>query len=518
MSTPGACATTARRIATGAVLGTLGFLIIAPLWAILARALSDTAAYFDLVGSPRIHRIVSFTVEQTAISVVLALALGIPIALLGCWRVPFSRVAITITTATFVLPTMVVAAAWRALAVPNGLLAITTAHAYFNVSVIVRFVTDAHARIPKERFDVARTLGAGPFGMTRWVILPGVRRAIFTAAAVVAAFSATSLGIVTALAAQRQGTIETEILRRATSVDALPSAAWLGILQLVLIAPLLLIVIRQRTLVGSRTDDLHVPRLGHMGRLIGGVAAVGVIVIWCLPLVQLLRSATWGQLDRIALAVSGGSLTDAIAGSVRAAALATPLAIGFALALVLIRSRAATAIRGLSLLALGISPALLGLGMLLAYRVGFLDLRTSPLLIPIAQSLVALPFCIRLISDAHASIPADRIAMARALGCSRTALIRFVEWPALARTTLSAAGFAAVIALGDFSATTFIARPDQPTLPLLIQRCFSRPGTAARGTGIAVACVLLGLCGVAFGLTHVHPLRRSAAHERWVPK
>ena len=105
--------------------------------------------------------------------------------------------------------------------------------------------------------------------------------------------------------------------------------------------------------------------------------------------------------------------------------------------------------------------------------------------------------------DAHAIIPNDRIAIARAFGCSRPALFQLVEWPAMARTALSAAGFAAVIALGDFSATTFLARPDQTTLPLLIQQSFARPGTTARATGIAYACILLGLCAVMFGLSHM---------------
>lgn len=500
------------RIAAGAVLGALGFAVLAPLWAIAARALTDTEAVGALAQSERVHRIVLFTVEQTTISVLLALAIGVPVALLACWQVPFSRAATAITTATFVLPTMVVAAAWRALGFPQGLVAITTAHAYFNVAIIVRFASDAYARIPRERFEIARAFGATPSSVTRFVILPGIRKALIAGAAMVAAFSATSLGIVAALAEQRQGSIETEILRRAASLDTLPSAAWLGMLQVAMILPIVLFVARHASLAGARNSGVPGPRLGTRGRVFGAVVLGAVIVVWCVPLVQLLRVASWAHLDRIALAVSGGTTLDAVLGSLRAASVAAPLALAAALALVLIHSRVAKLIRGFSLIALGVSPALLGLGMLLTYRLGAIDLRTSSFVISIAQALVALPFCIRLLADAHESIPPDRIAIARTFGCSRAALFRLVEWPAIARTARSAAGFAAVIALGDFSATTFLARPDQTTVPLLIQQSFSRPGTEARAAGTAFACILLGLCAVLFGLAHMRGgIRRSAS-------
>ena len=41
---------------------------------------------------------------------------------------------------------------------------------------------------------------------------------------------------------------------------------------------------------------------------------------------------------------------------------------------------------------------------------------------------------------------------------------------------LVAAGFAFAISLGEFGATVFIARPDDPTLPVVIYRLLGQPG------------------------------------------
>ena len=52
------------------------------------------------------------------------------------------------------------------------------------------------------------------------------------------------------------------------------------------------------------------------------------------------------------------------------------------------------------------------------------------------------------------------------------------------------------MALGEFGATTFIARPENPTLPVVIGRLISRPGSTNAGMALAAAVILAGLCAV----------------------
>ena len=53
-----------------------------------------------------------------------------------------------------------------------------------------------------------------------------------------------------------------------------------------------------------------------------------------------------------------------------------------------------------------------------------------------------------------------------------------------------AAGFAFAIALGEFGATVFVARAEQPTLPVAIFRFLGRPGAENQGIAAALAVVL----------------------------
>ena len=62
--------------------------------------------------------------------------------------------------------------------------------------------------------------------------------------------------------------------------------------------------------------------------------------------------------------------------------------------------------------------------------------------------------------------------------------------PLAGRAFAVAAGFAFAIALGEFGATVFVARAEQPTLPVAIFRFLGRPGAENQGIAAALAVVL----------------------------
>ena len=53
------------------------------------------------------------------------------------------------------------------------------------------------------------------------------------------------------------------------------------------------------------------------------------------------------------------------------------------------------------------------------------------------------------------------------------------------------AGFAFAISLGEFGATTVIARADAPTMPVAIDRLLGRPGALDVGQAFALSSVLM---------------------------
>ena len=119
---------------------------------------------------------------------------------------------------------------------------------------------------------------------------------------------------------------------------------------------------------------------------------------------------------------------------------------------------------GLFLLPLGVSAVTLGFGFLITLGRPPFALRDSPLLIPIAQALVALPLVVRTLTPVLAAIDDRQRQAAATLGASPLRSLLVVEWPALRRPLLAAAGFAFAVSLGEFGATSFLSREDRPTL------------------------------------------------------
>ena len=144
------------------------------------------------------------------------------------------------------------------------------------------------------------------------------------------------------------------------------------------------------------------------------------------------------------------------------------------------------------------SAVTIGFGFLIALDEPPLDLRTSWVLVPIAQALVAIPF-VDAHHDARCSATIDpRLREAAAtLGAAPARVWREVDLPIVARAALVAAGFAFAISLGEFGATIFIVRPDTPTLPVEIFRLLGRPGPLNFGAAMAASVILMAITAVA---------------------
>jgi len=59
-----------------------------------------------------------------------------------------------------------------------------------------------------------------------------------------------------------------------------------------------------------------------------------------------------------------------------------------------------------------------------------------------------------------------------------------------------AAGFAFAVSIGEFGATVFLARPDQPTLPVAITRLLGKPGELNLGQAYAASVLMMVLISV----------------------
>ena len=166
------------------------------------------------------------------------------------------------------------------------------------------------------------------------------------------------------------------------------------------------------------------------------------------------------------------------------------LVLGFPAALALARpGRLEKVLDPLIMLPLGSSAVMLGLGFIISFGA----LLVSPWMVPFAHALVALPFVIRALQPAIASIPERLRQAAASLGASPLEVWRNIDLPILRRATLTAAIFAFTISLGEFGATLLISRPEYPTIPVAIERFLSQPGGLNYGQAMAMATVLMVL-------------------------
>ncbi|WP_246043223.1 ABC transporter permease [Tessaracoccus massiliensis] len=496
--------------------------------------------FHTVFTSRRTWRAIGFTLGSATVSTALCLLLGLPGAYL-LYRCSFRGRDLlrALITVPFVLPTVVVGVAFGSLLRPDGLLgwldlagtpaAILAAMVFFNYSVIVRTVGTMWARLDPRLGQAAGTLGAPPLRALRTVTLPALTPAIVSGASLVFLFSASAYGIVMVLGQTRYSTIETEIWFLTTQLLDLPSAAALSITQLVIVTAALWLSGRAQarmTRALKLQPDVDAGRglnLSRDGAALATTLAVAVALLG-LPLANLL----WRSLHRggeftvenyVALAaqsVGNVSVWDALRTSLITALAATALAVTLGVLVALVASRrprrragrdALTALESLFLLPLGVSAVTVGFGYLITLNRPPLDLRSSIVLIPIAQAVVALPLVVRTMLPTLRAIDPRQLEAAATLGSTPWQVLRRIELPNLGRAMGLAVGFAFATSLGEFGATSFLARPDNPTLPVLIFRLFGRPGAENYGAALAASVVLAGLAGITM-----------AAAERLRPK
>ena len=175
------------------------------------------------------------------------------------------------------------------------------------------------------------------------------------------------------------------------------------------------------------------------------------------------------------------------------------------------RSRLTAILDPVFMLPLATSAVTLGFGFIIALDEPPLNLRTSPVLIPLAHTLIALPFVVRSVLPALRGIPASLQEAAATLGASPFDVLRFIDLPLISRGIVVGATFAFTVSMGEFGATVFIARPDTPTMPVVIFRLLGQPGLANYSQAMAMSVILIAVCGTAFVL--IERLRTAGIGE-----
>ncbi len=523
----------------------LAFFLLPILSVFRLAAEQASAGVLDAADWARAGRALGFTFWQASLSTILTLVLGLPAAwIFTTFRFPGKSILRTLSSLPFILPTVVVAAGFNALIGPRGWLnlglmhafglenpplelmntlgAILLAHVFYNTSIIIRLVGAAWSQLDPRLEQAARVLGASPWQTFRKVTLPLLRPSLLAATLLVFLFDFSSFGVVLLLGGPRFATLEVEIYIQALHMLNLPLAGLLSVIQLLCTLVMMEVYLR----LAKGTDIPLLPRLGGEGNrsprslkewtLVGVVltvlgvfmaAPVGALVFRSFVRLEADRGQREGFQSGFTLdyyteifqnrqqsmfyVPPVEAAVNSLVYAAATAAVALPIGMLAVYALKR-RGRLSRWLDGLIMLPLGTSAVTLGLGFVITFS-GF---TTSPVLLPLAHSLVALPMVVRTLLPAAASIPPSLRQAAAVLGAAPMRVWTSVDLPIISRAMMVGAVFTFTVSLGEFGATTFLARPERPTLPVAIYRYLSQPGGMNYGQALAMAAILMAICAV----------------------
>ncbi len=487
----------------------------------------------NLLRQPFFWQLLWFTTWQAVASTLLTLLLGLPLAyLFAHYAFPGKSLLRALTTIPFVMPTVVVAAAFTALIGRQGLVnqwlqgllqldqppvdllqtiwIILFAHAFYNVSVIVRTVGGFWGALNPRLHEAAAVLGATPWQRFWGVTLPLLLPSITAAGLLVFLFCFTSFGVILILGGLQFATLEVEIYRQAVNLFNLPVAAFLSLVQMVLTFAVMAVYTRLQARLSTPLElqpAARVARRPQRRQWIFVVAALTLMVLILLgPLLALAwRSFTLGgngwtfayyqelTINRRQSAFFVPPIV-AVRNSLvfATATMLLSLFLGVISAYLLARPRnwLTALLDPIFLLPLGTSAVTLGFG----YIVAMGDLRTSLILIPIAHTLIAAPFVLRTFLPALRTLDPRLREAAAVLGAPPFAGWWEVDAPILLRALLVSATFAFTVSLGEFGATLLVSRPDTPTMPIVIYRALGQPGLLNYGQALAMSTLLMVVC------------------------
>ena len=529
----------------------LAFLLIffyQPLLAIFRLVFSAQFSQgWKLFRWSQITKPLAFTLYQATLSTVLTLILGLPAAYLFA-RFDFAgrkflRVLITIP---FILPTVVVAAAFNTLLGPrdwlnlglmslfnlstppinmlNSLSAILLAHIFYNTSIVIRMVGSSLSRLRQNLPLAAQNLGASPWRAFKEVTLPLLMPSILSATLMVFLFDFTSFGVVLMLGGPQFSTLEVEIYNQAMNRFNLPVAGLLSIVQLAFTLLVSVLINRSKqprygkAALASESSGLREAET-HWEKIFVIVMVVVLLLLMVTPTLSLLTrsfftfDAARGERGELKTGFTLRYYRElfenreqslfyvppilAIRNSMIYAGITMLLATVLGLISVYAIQKSGKLSRFLEpliMLPLGASAVTLGLGFLIVFGGTVLTQGRFQALIPVAHTLVALPMVIRTLLPALRGIPENLRLAAKSMGASPLRVFREVDLPVLFRAIAVSLLFAFTISLGEFGASSFLSNTAMPTIPVAIYRYLSQPGALNYGQALAMSSLLMVVC------------------------
>ena len=499
-------------------LGFLLLMVVAP----LLRLGMEAFAAAPLAGSrpfwqdSYLQWRVAWTLLQAALTCVLALLFGLPLAwVLARFEFAGRALVLRLLMLPFVVPTLVAAMGVLALWGPRGSISaplgwnlqdtpwlLLYGNLFFNLCLVLRAGVEALDRVSAARVAAARSLGATPWRAFWRVEWPAMQPALLSALCLVFLYCFSGFGLALILGGQRYATVEVEIYTLvAHELRLAPAGALaLGTLLLTGTAAVVYALLERRLATPGRADRIARRRPRGLWQWLALALALLVLLLVCAaPLLAILLRVVQ------AFDSAGEVLRDpethlAVWNTLRFTCAAVLLATGLGLAHAVV-ARRSVALRAAAFLPFVVSPVTVAFGLLLLYPHWSASL---PLLLA-AYALLAYPFVANGLGAALDEQPAHLALAARSLGATPRRVFWRVTLPMALPALRRGMAFAAATAMGEFAVTLFLSRPEWTTLTTLIYQHLGRPGTGNRDAALVLAALLMLLALSVFALLDAGP-------------
>ncbi len=461
-----------------------------------------------------------FTVWQALVSTAICLVLGIPGAYI-LYRKSFKGSAFlkSLITVPFMLPSLVVAiAVTEAGSLIGGIepvAAIIFANVFANYAVVVRNIGSQWQTLDIATEEEAEVSGVGRFTTALKVSLPQLRSSIRASSAIIMLYCASAYGIVLSLGGGQVNTLETAISISVLERLDLAHASLLALLQIAfcLLAfsvsrwggtnPLSFLPSNHKA---KRVDKRDTPAILFSITVISFLIVIPLFLVLSRGFISSSGALT---LDNFLLLDSKGSrdllnitFLEASFNSLRNLIIASVIAmvLGILVAYLLAeqarqRHRTKTDFLGITLdaaflLPIGVSSVVIGVGYLVTLTGDIAWLRSSWVLVPIVQSIFAIPLVVRILYPSLLAIDVSSREQAMTDGAKSSQLFWHIDLALIKPVMKTALAFSALVSIGEFGVANLLSYADQATIPVLMYQLISRPGGQNYGMALAVASIL----------------------------
>ncbi|RUT34698.1 hypothetical protein EMQ25_01675 [Arsenicitalea aurantiaca] len=381
-----------------------------------------------------------------------------------------------------------------------GLGGILLAHVTLNGAFAARILLARLDAIPAARLKTGQSLGLGAFERFRIIDWPMLRGTLPGLGAIIFLLCFTSFPIVLLLGGgPANQTLEVAIYSAVRLDFDLRGAVVLALVQIIVCSGIILATTALSPVPASTGPSrAQTWADGTMARLLQWLVLGLGLGAFALPLIVVIVDGLGPGLGRV---IASSSFWSAAIASVAIGLASATLTLALALALGL--GRAAATDRWLKLVLglpafayLAVPAIVLALGFFLFVRdMGVSPTRAAPIVLVLANALLALPFAIATLGPPLEALASSRGRLIRALDIGGFRQFQLLEWPLLARDMGVVFALAFCFSLGDLGVISLFGTDSFSTLPLLMVRAL---GAYRTNDAAVIAALILLLTLFAF--------------------